>query len=276
MSALVMLVYYGARHFELTLMFTDDGLLPLAQAKELFEGKFHTPLFWFPESSLGVQILHFTFLAVLAFLALGVWPRVMAAIGLYLHVLFEHRNFLFMYGFDKVAACWLFYLMFLKSNSHFSLLKRKTESQGLLNSAAFRMAQIHLCVIYGYSGMEKLKGQTWWSGEALWNIISNGIVSPIDMSFMAHVPWLIYIGTFMALFWEVYFPLAVWVPRLRKSWLIFGLIFHFVTAISMNLLFFSLLMVTAYVLLWPLAEPEGDGSGGSTEPAPKSRWAIKK
>ncbi|HEX4924146.1 MAG TPA: HTTM domain-containing protein [Bdellovibrionales bacterium] len=265
-AASIMLVYFAIRHTELPDFYYDTGMLSLEKARRLFDGVYHTPLFWFPVDPVMVQALHGLLLLLLLLLALGVWPRLMAAGALYLHVLFEHRNFLVMYGFDKVAAAWLFYLMLMRSDSHFSpRASRQFKSSDLLTPAAVRMAQIHLCVIYAYSGLEKFRGNSWWSGEALWSIVANGIVSPFDLSFVAHAPWLIYLGTYSTLLWEAYFPLAIWIPYLRRPWLVFGVVFHVMTAVMMNLVFFASIMIAGYLLFWDEpeqeAEPERAGTG---------------
>jgi hypothetical protein len=252
LSATIMLIYFGLRHTELPDFYYEDGMISLERSRQLFNGIYHSPLFvWFPTNPMFIQLLHGLFLFILLLLALGIWPRTMAALGLYLHVLFEHRNFMVMYGFDKVVACWLFYLIFARSDSHYSVRPTgETRSKDILTPAAVRMAQIHLCLIYGYSGLEKFRGNSWWTGEALWNIVANGIVAPIDMSFVAHVPWLIYLGTYSTLLWEAYFPLAVWSPKLRRPWLVFGILFHVMTGIMMNLVFFAAIMISAYPLFW--------------------------
>lgn len=271
-SAVILFSYFALRQTELPIFYYDSGMLPLERARRLFDGVYHTPLFWFPADPLMVQLLHGFLLLLLLLLAFGIWPRLMAAGALYLHVLFEHRNFLVMYGFDKVAACWLFYLMFMRSDSHFSpRASRQFKSTDLLTPVAVRMAQLHLSVIYAYSGLEKFRGNSWWSGEALWSIVANGIVSPFDMSFVAHAPWLIYFGTYTALLWEAYFPLAIWIPYLRRPWLVFGVIFHLMTAVMMNLVFFAAIMLAGYLLFWDEPEPEAEPERAS----PGDRFKLR-
>ncbi|MEQ1876315.1 MAG: HTTM domain-containing protein [Bdellovibrionia bacterium] len=252
-AASVAFIYFVLRHFYLSEFYFDDGILTLAKSKTIFGGVFHSPLFWFPSDPLAIHALHGLFLVSLATLALGVFPRVSAALALYIHVLFLNRNFLPMYGFDKIVSCWLFYLMFMKPGGYFTVFRSQTKSKlssDLLTPAAVRMAQLHLCVVYAYSGLEKMRGQGWWNGEALWGILANGIVAPFDMGFMAHLPWLVYAGTYSTVLWEIYFPLAIWVPALRKPWLFFGVVFHLMTALMMNLIFFAAIMLAGYQLFW--------------------------
>jgi hypothetical protein len=252
-AASVTFAYFLLRHTQLAEFYYDDGMLTLSKSKTIFDGIFHSPLFWFPTEPFAIHALHWALLLSLLLLALGIWPRVMAAAALYLHVLFIDRNFLVMYGFDKIVSVWLFYLMFMKSGEYFSVRKSKrvtAYSYDLLTPIAVRLAQLHICVVYAYSGLEKARGKGWWTGEALWGILANGIVSPIDMSFMAYAPWLVYLGTYTSVLWEIYFPLAIWVPVLRKPWLLFGIVFHMMTAIMMNLIFFSAIMLSGYLLFW--------------------------
>lgn len=256
-AASVTFLYFILRHSQLAEFYYDDGMLTLEKSKSIFGGIFHSSLFWFPTNPMAIHALHWSLLLSLLLLALGFWPRLMASVALYVHILFIDRNFLVMYGFDKIVSLWLFYLMFMNSGEHLTVRRKKSGSHlssDLLTPVAVRMAQLHLCIVYAYSGLEKARGQGWWTGEALWGILANGIVSPIDMSFMAYAPWLVYLGSYLTVLWEIYFPLAIWVPALRKPWLLFGILFHLMTALMMNLIFFAAIMLSGYLLFWDKPE----------------------
>ena len=36
------------------------------------------------------------------------------------------------------------------------------------NNVATRLLQVHLCVIYMFGGLAKVRGETWWDGSAMW------------------------------------------------------------------------------------------------------------
>ena len=116
------------------------------------------------------------------------------------------------------------------------------------NSLSTRCIQIQLCIIYVYSGLEKIRGMTWWRGDALWYAFGNTQLTYFDMSFLAHMPLVIVALTYLTVIWETYFAVLIWFAPIRKYILLFGLIFHLSIALTMNLVEFSVLMLAPYLL----------------------------
>ena len=131
--------------------------------------------------------------------------------------------------------------------------------------------QIQVCVIYGYSGMEKIKGWRWWNGSALWDVLSAGNMQRWDLSFVAHMPVVIAAMVYVVLAWEIYFPVLIWVPKLRLPMLAFGVAMHIGIFLFMNLPSFGFLMMTLYLLF--LSEKELQlGLSGLKAWLPKRRF----
>jgi hypothetical protein len=105
-----------------------------------------------------------------------------------------------------------------------------------------------MCVIYIYTGMEKLKGASWWDGTALWSVFANPQMVIVDLTWLRHFSFLIAAATFLTVLFEVYFPVLVWNPKLRKKLLCVGLLFHSGIGLVMALWGFALVMVAPYVL----------------------------
>jgi hypothetical protein len=245
--ALVVLVYYGNRWRYLETFFSDTGFVPLSQVSEIFGGRFVAFYFWFPKTLLGIHGLYALFMLSLFLLMVGIWPRVMAWVCLILHILFLQRDYAVVYGADKIISVWLLYLGICAAK-----VDRKARdpiwSSDLWAGVGVRLIQVHLCVIYLYSGLEKLRGQSWWSGTALWAILTNRDLVYLDFSFLAYVPLVVVLGSYFAVFFEVYFPFAMAFPRLKKYWLTAGVGFHVIIGVLMNLPIFSLVMILPYLL----------------------------
>ncbi len=244
--------FYLPRQFALQEFFFEDGMLPLSLAKEIYEGKFFAFYFAFPTDPAAIQLMHGVFLLALFGLGLGLFSRYWALVAFILHTLFLQRNFTVLWGADKVMSFWLLYLVLADSDRQFSLRaylfpNQPAVSKDLLTPVVYRLIPIQLCIIYAYSGLEKLHGITWWYGNALWSIFTNGKMMPFDTSFVAHFPVLLVIGCYMTLLFEIYFPMAVWVKPLRKPWLIFGLLFHTGIGILLDLTSFSYMMCIGYL-----------------------------
>jgi hypothetical protein len=145
------------------------------------------------------------------------------------------------YGVDSIATFFLFCLSFANSAKGGAV-------SSIFESMALRLLQLQVCIIYGYSGFEKLKGLLWWRGEALWYALANVQIARFDFSWVAHFPILIVIGTYATVLWEVYFPVLVWIKPVQKYVLAFGVLLHIGIAITVYIPFFAGLMISTYVL----------------------------
>ncbi len=257
----ILLVMYSLRMLESELFFFESGYFTLSEARD-FVPEFYKPLFWFqPPTDTAVILGQGLLLLSLLALFLGFGGRLTAALTLFLHLSFAQRNPAIIYGADAYASFWLLFLTLARNNSHFNLYRwlRHRASEGPistapnrvydpLSSVALRFVQIQLCVGYAYTGFEKLRGQTWWDGSAVWAVLGNSQISTYDLSFMYHFPLLIALLTFFTLIFEIYFPIAIWLRSLRPYWLWMGVALHLGIALVMGLYFFALLMISAYVV----------------------------
>lgn len=250
----ILLTMYIYRHFELSFYFLDSGILALSDVKSVLP-EFYRPPFWlFPTSEMSTVVLHSLFLVAIVVMILGVFGRWFNFLVLILHLTFIYRNPFIIYGADIVSSFWLFYLCLIDSRRHlsvWSLFAKKPITIGpvsqLFNSVGQRMFQVQLCVIYGYTGMEKLKGVPWWEGTASWNAMANSQLAFIDFAFIAKWPIFIILGTYFTLLFEIYFPALVWPKRLRPWVLLAGVFFHIMIGLTMGLVFFSCVMTSSYL-----------------------------
>jgi hypothetical protein len=167
-----------------------------------------------------------------------------AAIAYFLHVSFMHRNMGIVYGLDMIATFFLFYLSFAKTDAR---ANRKEDWSTMLTSVALRLCQIQVCIIYAFSGWEKLKGMSWWKGEAIWTVFANAQIIRWQMNWVSHLPIVITIATYMTLLWEIYFPALIWVRRLRPWILVGGIALHLAIGLVVFIPYFSALMMLTYV-----------------------------
>ena len=253
--ASLLLYFYGTRHLDLEFFYSNSGLMPQEFLKTIEQFKSRPSVLFFIQDFRIIQVLHGIFLFLLLCLAAGLFTRIVSILVFILHLSFINRNPVALYGVDMISTFYLFYLMFVKSNSHLYLdslfFKKKNEvigTQVFVNSAFYRLMQIQLCIIYAYSGLEKLRGTRWWNGSAVWDIFSLGSLQRWDLSFIAHVPLLIAASTYIILFWEIYFPVLIWIPKLRNPLLLIGVGLHLSIGLFLNLPIFAALMLSIYVL----------------------------
>lgn len=253
--AAVLFLFLVSRSPDLELFYGESGWVPSSLHSEVMDTRFraslltalnHLPSFW---AQVGLWTAHLMLLGALLALAAGWvrgrWGRGAAIVAFALHVSFLHRNMAVSYGADLIATFFLFYMTF----ADFSRPHGRDFTD--LGSLAFRLSQIQLCVIYAYSGWEKLKGAHWWRGEAIWDVLANAQLARWDFGFVSGFPLALVAATYITLLWEIYFPALIWVRPLRAPVLVVGVLVHLGIGVSMNIPYFSALMVSVYVLFLP-------------------------
>lgn len=249
------------RQFDLELYYTNKGILSSAMSLDVIP-EFYRPYFhWFFWPEAYVPLVHFSYLLFLLLLCLGIGGRLVNLLAWILHVGFLHRNFSVAFGADLIGGFFLLLMIGTESCRSFSVMSffkrgRVQQTTGfksrplsdLFTQVFYRLIQLQLCVIYAYTGYEKLKGTTWWEGTALWSVLANPQMVIFDLSFVRHLPVLVGLMTFGTLFFEMYFPVLVWGKRTRPLALTAGIVFHLGIGFLMALWGFALVMIAPYFL----------------------------
>jgi hypothetical protein len=157
-------------------------------------------------------------------------------------VSYAHRNPLALFGLDAVNMMLTMYLMLGPCGAVWSLDRllsrgraraaqdRAKEAQRLaarevaasdaapeLISANFstRLIQCHMCLIYLFSALGKLQGETWWDGSAIWFAVGNLEYQAWDATWIAAYPLLGNFITQTTVLWELSYAVLIW-PRLWR------------------------------------------------------------
>lgn len=246
--------------------FSPDGLQPLATIKGLYEG---SPVFsfWFyvPESWLWTA--HLCSLAIVLLFFTGTATRVTSILSYLITISYSQRVPIANFGLDQILGLLCLYLAVGPSGSCLSIdsLIRKfrsrrrspniSDAESLTNltkiksssaTVSLRLIQIHLCIIYFWAGFAKLKGDTWFTGEAMWNVMANLEYQTTDLTWMAHVPWLPYLVAHVTVIWELFFCVLVWNRTLRPLVLLIGTGMHFGIGAFLGMWTFGLAMTFCY------------------------------
>lgn len=239
----LLLGFYLIRTLDLNYYYSQTGMVSLQQMDALMPMDYRFSIFRYLPSDLSIWSFNILFLLSLLAMGLNVLPRIATVLAMLLHASFLHRNMSIMFGVDMVAAFFLFYLCFADDRKG-----PRTDLRAALGSAAFRLMQIQVCIIYAYSGLEKIRGPRWWNGEALWNILANPQLARMDFGWMSHFPLVIVFLTYATLLWEIYFPALIWLGKLRYPMLIFGVLMHVGIGISISIPFFGAIMILTYIV----------------------------
>jgi hypothetical protein len=89
---------------------------------------------------------------------------------------------------------------------------------------AIRLIQVHMCIIYLFSGIGKLHGEQWVMGEASWLSFAMLEYQSMDMTWLAKWPKLLNLLTHLTVFWELTYCALIW-PRLTRPWVLLMAVF---------------------------------------------------
>ena len=214
----------------------------------------------------GVRALAVVTLVAAILLTLVLFTRTAAIVSLAGFVSAANRAPLNVFGFDDVLGMLLIGLVVGPAGATLSIdsLFARDKGRGAPSVAAtiaLRLIQVHLCVIYFFSGCAKLLGASWWEGTALWGAAANGQYRTLDLTWLAAHPIAVNLLTLATLFWEVSYPALVW-PRLtRRLVLAMAVLVHLGIGLSMGMMEFGLAMIVANLAFVPAAILRGQRKG---------------
>lgn len=255
---LTMFLMYVSRQSDVARFYGENSIVPRAMTNELIPEFYRMSFSWFFWPDSLAATVHAVFVFLLLLMTLGVGGRIVIAVAWVLHMGFLYRNYSVAFGGDLIGGIFLFYLAGTQCSERLSLWnylrgRKGAEVSDLATNVFYRLIQLQLCVIYAFTGFEKLKGLTWWDGTALWTVFANSQLTIIDFSWMRHFPTIISLITFSTIALEIYWPALVWQKKLRLPVLLAGISFHLGIAVVMALPTFASIMLSPY---WLFAPPE--------------------
>jgi len=177
-------------------------------------------------------------------LTAGYKTRLMGALAWLMHLILNTTGHFTAYGVETFAHIALFYCMVLPVGASWSIdaHKKPPVLPPYLITLSVRIIQLHFCIMYLASGLEKSIGSQWWNGEAIWIAMQQDQFHKVDINWMAGVPIvpkLLCIGTLIT---ETLYPVGMLWKKTKKMWLTAILSMHFFIAIFLGLQLFGGLM----------------------------------
>jgi hypothetical protein len=108
---------------------------------------------------------------------------------------------------------------------------------------ALRLMNVHMCVIYFFAGIAKLRGESWWDGTAMWRAFANLEYQSADMTWLAWHPRIVNLATHVPVLWEISFPFLIWRPRFRPLMLTGAVALHVGIGACLGMWTFGLIML---------------------------------
>ncbi len=231
--------------FDLMSFIGPDSWINDEAARQIQQDWYTWSFLWHIDSPALLWTLHIAALLVFAMLTLGLFSRVTTVLAWLITVAYCHRLHGALFGLDQVNAMLAMYLMIgpcgavysldriiarrLNEHSHKGMAARlswlkflgipidtpKESSPSISANVTIRLIQLHMCVIYLFGGIAKMRGNMWWDGSAVWYAVANLEYQSIDMTWLVHFPALIALLTHVTVFWETFYCALVW-PRLTR------------------------------------------------------------
>ena len=150
------------------------------------------------------------------------------------------------YGVDNFMTIGLFYLMLSPLPDRYSLdwqLRKSRPKNPPLLGFWRRVFQLHLCVIYFFSGLTKCLGSGWWDGSNVWRALIRPPFNIIDPEILVRWKYLFPVAGIFICLLEIGYPFFIWSGKTRKIWLICICAMHFGIGVAMGMYLFAFVMI---------------------------------
>ncbi len=225
------------------------SVVPTSTVRELMARSWaEFSIFDYCSSPAAVWTVHGAALLAALAMTLGVATRVSTAVTWLLLLSYLHRV-PFANGLaEPVLAMLLAYLVIEPGARSLSLdrwwvLKRggrPGDAMGWTATVATRLIQLHLCALVLMTVTNRLAGEPWWSGTAVWWLIARTETRLIDLTGLGSLPqyYLVNLWTHAVVAIELVGVVLLWSPRFRSR-----------TQMALGAIWFSLALLTGQ-LLW--------------------------
>ncbi|WP_131701388.1 hypothetical protein [Chryseobacterium sp. FH2] len=174
------------------------------------------------------------------FVLMNYYRLIFAIIVLVIHNALVASSYSFSYGADYMISFSLFINMLLCINSKYC--------QGIY-SFAIRLLQLQLCIIYFFSGVGKAMGNNWYTGDAIWYLVSTYTNVNILTAFVATtVPVVFQIISLSVVIVELFYPILIYNKLTKNVALIYIIITHIIIILTINLYTFGVVMIILNVI----------------------------
>jgi hypothetical protein len=179
-------------------------------------------------------------------LLMGLASRFSAILAWFLHLSAAKSGGLVSYGLDNFMTIGLFYLMLSPLPDRYALDRRLREllpKNPQLLGFWHRVLQLHLCVIYFFSGLTKCLGSGWWNGSNVWRALIRPPFNMIDPEILVRWKYLFPVAGILICLLEIGYPFFIWHSKTRKIWLIGICLMHAGIGLTMGMYLFAFIMI---------------------------------
>lgn len=232
-----------------------EGWLPVEYVRQVQGNQWSVQsVFFYIKPVWLLWTVHIIALLVFFCFMIGLFSRTMAVLAFLFAVSYAHRvSPGAFFGLEKTNCMLALYLMLGPCGARYSVDSLRRARRGITTpvapstaaNLAIRLLQVHLCIIYFFTGMAKVIGETWPAGTAVWWAIAIPEYRSIDMTWLANWPVFVAMATHATVFWELSYWALVWNRFTRPLVLWMAVFVHGGIALVMGMITFGAGMIIA-------------------------------
>jgi hypothetical protein len=183
-------------------------------------------------------------------LLMGLASRSCAIVAWFLHLCAAKSGGFLSYGMDNFTTIGLFYLMLSPLPDRYALdwrLRQLRPKEPQFLGFWRRVLQLHLCLIYFFSGLTKCLGSGWWNGSSVWRALIRPPFNMIDPEILVRWKYVFPVAGIFICLLEIGYPFLIWNYKTRKVWLICICAMHIGIGVTMGMYLFALIMIVLNV-----------------------------
>jgi predicted DCC family thiol-disulfide oxidoreductase YuxK len=257
-----LLINYGLATPYLFDFWGETGWMPLSVASGYSDSPWRQSLFFYFSAPWQLLAFHVVFLFSCAALMVGWRTSVVKWIVLVGEISYCVRNLVLVYGVDQILCSLLFVLCLAPIGRAMSLDRvRATRRAKLENLEAAlpayssvwtgtctRLMQLQMAILFFNSGIDKIRGDDWWNGNAMWAVFTNvDYYNNTIVGLLASHYWLGNLATYATLLIEISFPFLIWQRATRPYLLALAIFLHLQIAVFMGMPYFSFVMTMGHM-----------------------------
>jgi len=217
----------------------------------------------------ALPLVWWSLLVTAGLLLVGLFSREAAIAALFLHLCAVKSSSGLTYGVDNFTSIGLFYLMIAPLPDRWSAdcwWRSVPGKDGQWQGFSRRLLQLHLCLIYFFSGITKCVGVGWWDGTSIWYALIRPPFNLLPPETLIAWKSLFPVLSISVCFLETGYPFFIWLHKTRAVWLIAIIAMHLAIGLAMGLYFFAFVMITLNLAAFG---PEFSFGGVGSKPARK-------
>lgn len=226
-------------------IYGQNGLIQV-DINNSFLSWYQPVLEWFtkPLTSIGVS-QDYSLLIIFAMYLLSLFAVILNYSRLFfsvlvwiIHLMMVNSSYMFSYGADYFISFALFINVCISISELFEKGEIKT-----FYSFIIRFTQFHLCVVYFFAGFGKILGTDWFDGNAIWLVLNSYAPETVN-SILPLVDYpIIYKLLSVSILVELFHPVLIYIPKVRKLTLLIIISLHLSIAVLMGLYTFAGIMI---------------------------------